>query len=79
MHDVTREKAAEVAPLGWWSIMRHGGTARNHWRLMGCWPDEAGARARFDKIDIRQGGLALTSPDKTIVAWSSAPRLRTRW
>ena len=57
-------------------LLRHGGRRTDRWR-------EVKTDQPFTKYDkmrkaLRQGGLRLVRGD-TIVAETSAPRLRTRW
>jgi hypothetical protein len=70
-----------------WVIMRHGGRTNCEWRDITRYPAdyqygaEKSARDLYQclMVDVRQGGLALVNPSGEIVAFYSAPLVRTRW
>ena len=66
-----------------WKVRRHGGCTRGPrslWRIV-AQGDEALCREIFEniKIDLRQGSVALDSPNMESVKFCGAPRLRSRW
>lgn len=67
--------------VGRWLVLRHSGRSGDPWRLKFWTGVEAEARARFDELagELRQGGVALATPEGEIINITSAPRLRTRW
>jgi hypothetical protein len=64
-----------------WQVLRHGGRGSDEWRSVHKAAEPEKAQARFAKLkaNLRQGGLALLDPSGAQVAYTWAPRLRTRW
>lgn len=64
-----------------WILERHGGRDYQAWHVVWKGPDEAKARAQYEKryLKLRQGGLQLRDPEGIIRQRTTAPRLRTRW
>lgn len=78
-------KAAE--PLrGRWAVLRHGGRSNHIWRLAGTWNADFSYAAgcardlyRTKATALRQGGVALITPEGVCEAFDSGPLLRSRW
>lgn len=63
-----------------WRVLRHSGRSGDSFREVFAGV-EAKARARYARLAtaLRQGAVRLISPDGSIEASASVPRLRTRW
>jgi hypothetical protein len=66
---------------GFFAVLRHGGRSGDRWRVTISSEGEARANAAFEKTysTMRQGGVALLSPEGKRLRYHEVPLLRSRW
>lgn len=75
------KKVGEGPVPGKFTVLRHGGRAKDRWRVVYAGKSEEEAFAAFDRESsrLRQGGVDLFDPQGKKMRGSWAPALRTKW